>query len=85
MFTQTLMLGGGKKIKSIFRGESRVDSPTIILLLTLLFLLRALVVQWAYNKVAPRLISNLGNPRQQFQPLTFEEALIFTLLVTFLF
>lgn len=85
MFTQTLMLGGGKKIKSIFRGESRADSLTIILLLTLLFLLRALVVQWAYNKVAPRLISNLGNPRQEFQPLTFEESLIFTLLVTFLF
>jgi len=85
MFTQTLMLGGGKKIKSVLRGQSDVNSSSIMLLLIVLFILRALVVQWAYNKVAPRLISNLGNPRQQFQPLTFEEALIFTLLVTFLF
>ena len=85
MFTHAMMLGGGKKIKSVLRGQSEINQLTILLLLTLLFVLRALVVQWAYNKVAPRLISNLGNPRQQFQPLTFEEALIFTLLVTFLF
>jgi len=85
MFTQAMMLGGGKKIKSVFRGQGDINQLTILLLLIILFILRALVVQWAYNKVAPRLISNLGNPRQQFQPLTFEEALIFTLLVTFLF
>ena len=85
MFTHAMMLGGGKKIKSVFRGQGDINQLTILLLLIILFILRALVVQWAYNKVAPRLISNLGNPRQQFQPLTFEEALIFTLLVTFLF
>ena len=85
MFTHAMMLGGGKKIKSVFRGQGEINQLTILLLLIILFILRALVVQWAYNKVAPRLISNLGNPRQQFQPLTFEEALIFTLLVTFLF
>ena len=85
MFTHAMMLGGGKKIKSVLSVKSDVNSSSILLLLIVLFILRALVVQWAYNKVAPRLISNLGNPRQQFQPLTFEEALVFTLLVTFLF
>ena len=85
MFTQALMLGGGKKIKSVLRGQSDINQVTIIVLLLLLFLCRALVVQWSYNKIAPRFISNWGQSTHQFKPLSFEEALILTLLVTFLF
>ena len=79
------MMGGGKKIKEVFSGEAGPNAISIMVMLIVLFLLRALVVQFAYNKIAPKLISNWGNSTQQFKPLTFEEALMFTLLITFLF
>jgi hypothetical protein len=84
MFTQALMLGGGKRIKSALRGPNTSDQLMVVLLLVLLFVLRALVVQWAYNKVGPKLIHNMGHSTDQFRPLTYEEALVFTLLITFL-
>jgi len=85
MFNQVMMLGGGKKIKSVIRGEGGVDTLSMSALLVLFFILKVLVVQWSYNKIAPKLISNMGNSTQQFKPLTFEEALLFTLLISFLF
>jgi hypothetical protein len=85
MFNQVMMLGGGKKIKSVIRGEGGVDTLSMSALLVLFFILKVLVVQWSYNKVAPKLISNMGNSTQQFKPLTFEESLLFTLLISFLF
>ena len=84
MFTNALMLGGGSKIKSMVdKGGSM--SVSVIVALILLFLLRALVVQWAYNKVAPKIISHWSSSPSEFRPLNFNEALIFTILVTFLF
>ena len=85
MFNQVMMLGGGKKIKSVIRGEGGVDTLSMSALLVLFFILKVLVVQWSYNKIAPKLISNMGNSTQQFTPLTFEESLLFTLLISFLF
>ena len=79
------MLGGGKEIKSAIRGNVGTNKLTMIGLLVLFFILKVLVVQWSYNKIAPKIISNMGNSTQQFKPLTFEESLIFTLLITFLF
>ena len=80
------MLGGGKKIKSMLNGESGMNPLAVIAVLIVLFLLRALVVQLAYNKVAPKLISNWGHHEdKEFKPLTFEEALLFTILISFLF
>ena len=57
----------------------------VVAFLVGLFFLRALVVQLAYNSVAPRLVTNMGHQTQGFEPLTFQEALMFTLLITFLF
>ena len=79
------MLGGGKEIKSAIRGNDGTNKLTMIGLLVLFFILKVLVVQWSYNKIAPKIISNMGNSTQQFKPLTFEESLMFTLLITFLF
>ena len=80
------MLGGGKKIKSKLNGESSVNPIAVVVVLIVLFLLRALVVQLAYNKIAPKLISNWGHHEdKEFKPLTFEEALMFTILISFLF
>tara|TARA_B100000424_G_C22572026_1_gene322558 strand:+ start:256 stop:510 length:255 start_codon:yes stop_codon:yes gene_type:complete len=83
MFTNALMLGGGKKIKSMVSSGGTM-SLSVVVMLVFLFLLRALVVQWAYNKVAPKLISHWTSSPQEFRPLTFHEALLFTILVSFL-
>ena len=83
MFTNALMLGGGKKIKSMVSSGGTM-SLSVVVLLVFLFLLRALVVQWAYNKVAPKLISHWTSSPQEFRPLNFHEALLFTILVSFL-
>ena len=85
MFKDVMMLGGGKELKSAVRGGLGTNKLSMMALLVLFFVLKVLVVQWSYNKVAPKLISNWGNSTQQFKPLTFEEALMFTLLITFLF
>ena len=85
MFKDVIMLGGGKELKSAVRGGLGTNKLSMMALLVLFFVLKVLVVQWSYNKVAPKLISNWGNSTQQFKPLTFEEALLFTLLITFLF
>ena len=83
MFTNALMLGGGKKIKSMVASGGSM-SLSVVVMLVFLFLLRALVVQWAYYKVAPKLISHWTSSPQEFRPLTFHEALLFTILVSFL-
>ena len=83
MFTNALMLGGGKKIKSMVSSGGTM-SLSVVVLLVFLFLLRALVVQWAYNKVAPKLISHWSSSPPEFRPLNFHEALLFTILVSFL-
>tara|TARA_B100001121_G_C18228507_1_gene407031 strand:- start:195 stop:458 length:264 start_codon:yes stop_codon:yes gene_type:complete len=86
MLQSALMLGGGKKVKSLLNGESGMNPVAVMAVLVVLFLLRALVVQLAYNKVAPKLISNWGHHEdKEFKPLTFEEALLFTILISFLF
>ena len=83
MFTNALMIGGGSKIKSMVSSGGPM-SLSVVVLLVFLFLLRALVVQWAYNKVAPKLISHWTSSPQEFRPLNFNEALLFTILVSFL-
>ncbi len=83
MFTNALMLGGGKKIKSMVSSGGSM-SLSVVVMLVFLFLLRALVVQWAYNKVAPKLISHWSSSPPEFRPLNFHEALLFTILVSFL-
>ena len=83
MFTNALMLGGGSKIKSMVSSGGSM-SLSVVVMLVFLFLLRALVVQWAYNKVAPKLISHWSSSPPEFRPLNFHEALLFTILISFL-
>jgi hypothetical protein len=79
------MLGGGK-IKKIFAKQDKSMSvPGIVVILMVLFILRALVVQLAYNRVAPKLLSNIGRDEDEFNPLNFSEALLLTILISFLF
>ena len=85
MFKDVMMLGGGKELKSAIRGGLGTNKFGVMVMVALFFVLKVLVVQWTYNKIAPKLISNWGNSTKQFIPLTFEEALMFTLLISFLF
>ena len=88
MLSNIVMMGGGKKIKEVFSGEAGPNAVSIMVMLIVLFLLRALVVQFAYNKIAPKLIDNwrpMRDDNKEFNPLTFEEALLFTILISFLF
>lgn len=78
------MYGGAKQLKQIIKGE-KASSATMIVSLVVLFVLRVLIVQWTYNTIAPRLIGNLNQDTREFQPLTFNEALMFVLLISFLF
>tara|TARA_B100002019_G_C21011728_1_gene470346 strand:- start:432 stop:692 length:261 start_codon:yes stop_codon:yes gene_type:complete len=85
MLQSALMLGGGKKVKSLLNGESGMNPVAVMAVLVVLFLLRALVVQLAYNKIAPKIISQWNKTDNEYKPLSFEEALMFTILVSFLF
>ena len=85
MFKDVMMLGGGKEIKSAIRSGIGTNKLSVMALLVLFFILKVLVVQMAYNTIVPKLTSNFGNSTQQFKPLTFEEALMLTLLTTFLY
>ena len=85
MLSNIVMMGGGKKIKEVFSGEAGPNAISIMVMLIVLFLLRALVVQVAYNKIAPKIISQWNKTDNEYKPLSFEEALLFTILVSFLF
>ena len=85
MLSNIVMMGGGKKVKALLNGESGVNPLAVMAILIVLFLLRALVVQVAYNKIAPKIISQWNKTDKEFKPLTFEEALLFTILISFLF
>ena len=88
MLSKLVMMGGGKQIKSLLEGETGPNAVSLMVMLLVLFLLRALVVQFAYNKVAPKLISHWSSVSEndrEFRPLVFEEALLFTVLISFLF
>ena len=83
MIRDFVMYGGGKKVKNtLVTGKL---SMSIIVLLLGVYILKALVVQLSYNSVAPRLISNWGQDTSNFRQLTFQEALMFTILANFLF
>ena len=82
MLTAVQMLGGGRKLKK--RVESREPGrlPRIMIILIMLFISRALIVQLTYNKIVPKITSK---SEEEFEPLNFNEALLLTLLVSFLF
>jgi len=75
------MIGGGHKIKQMLVAP---DGSVIFILIALL-ILRAYVVQVTYNMMWPKLVRNSGSDSDRFTPLTFYEALMVTILFSFLF
>jgi hypothetical protein len=87
MIKDILMMGGGKELRKVLSSKSANYSSmvTVLITLSLVFFIRALVVQVAYNKIAPKVIEQWKGRPSTYKPLTFEESLFFILFVSFLF
>ena len=80
MLRDVVMMGGAKQLKKTVASTMVASPMTVILGLMVMFVLRAIVVQYTYNAVMPKVRSD-----ERVKPLTFTEALLFTLFVSFLF
>jgi|MDSZ01.2.fsa_nt_gb hypothetical protein len=70
---------GGKIIDKM-----NIDSTNLFIFIIFYFLIKILIVQYAYNNIAPKLINNMtGN--NNFNKLTFYEAFLFVIMANLLF
>ena len=83
MINSVIMHGGDSSIKKAIKTGK--FSGTIIAVLVIIYALKAAVVMYTYNNIAPKLISNLGQTTDEFRPLSYSEALLFTILANVLF
>jgi len=72
-----------KNMKKLLPKENPIIS--IIVGVTLVLLIRTYLVQVSYNMIWPKLTRNSGKSDRNFEPLTFNEAFLFVVLVSFLF
>tara|TARA_B100000745_G_scaffold69716_1_gene41596 strand:+ start:244 stop:471 length:228 start_codon:yes stop_codon:yes gene_type:complete len=75
------MVGGG--LKSMLPKKNK--ELYMILAGLVIILLKVFAVQWSYNLIWPKLVRNNGDDTSNFEPLTFYEAFIFVILISFLF
>ena len=75
------MVGGG--LKSMLPKKNK--ELYMILAGLVIILLKAFAVQWSYNLIWPKLVRNNGGDTSNFKSLTFYEAFIFVILISFLF
>ena len=62
------------------------ESTEIFLIVLVFFIIKAFLVQYSYNSIAPRLISNIQDKSiQNFKELSFLEASMFLILANNLF
>ena len=78
------MIGGGIKIQNMFKTTKGSDILQALLIIIVLFLLRAYIVQISYNLIWPKIVENTGGDSSNFTPLTFYESLIIVILFSFL-
>ena len=76
------MIGGGLKSVSKDMGENKQLFMFVMGILVLL--LKTYMVQWAYNKIWPKLVVNSGQDASRFVPLNFHEAFLVVILFSFL-
>jgi hypothetical protein len=77
------MIGGG--FKNMCKDFAKDSHITLFFMAVLIVLFKTLIVQWSYNQIWPVLVVNSGNSASKFKPLTFYQALLFVLLIEFLF
>ena len=78
------MIGGGQKIKNLFKGNLS-DTLYLFLILLLVLLARSYIVLVSYNLIWPKLVKNSGGDTHNFREITYYEALLIVLLFTFMF
>ena len=74
------MIGGfvkGKKMK--------IDSLQFLLVILMVFLIKAFLVQWSYNWIMPKLIYNINGKQDNFRQLSYMESIIVVILFNNLF
>ena len=74
------MIGGfvkGKKMK--------IDSLQFFLVILVVFLIKAWLVQWSYNRIMPKLVYNINGKQGDFRRLSYMEAIIVVILFNNLF
>ena len=74
------MIGGLVKINKL-----KMDSLQFFLVLLVVFLIKSWLVQWSYNTIMPKLISNMTGNQRNFRQLSYLEAIIVVILFNNLF
>ena len=61
------------------------DNVNMLLFVFVIFFIKVYLVQFSYNFVAPKLISDFGNEKKQIEPMTFTQAIFLVILFNNLF
>lgn len=74
------MIGGLVKTTKL-----KIDSLHFFLVILFVFFIKSFLVQWSYNSVMPKLISNMTGTDRNFRRLTYLEAIVVVILFNNLF
>ena len=74
------MIGGLVKTSKL-----KIDSLQFFLVILVVFLIKSWLVQWSYNTVMPKLISNMTGTDRNFRRLSYLEAIVVVILFNNLF
>ena len=73
------LMGGSTKN---FTPEGNIQT---FLFVFIIFFIKVYLVQFSYNYVAPKLMTDFGNKDKQFEPMTFTQAIFLVILANNLF
>lgn len=74
------MIGGLVKTSKL-----KIDSLQFFLVILVVFLIKSWLVQWSYNTIMPKLISNITGTDRNFRRLSYLEAIVVVILFNNLF
>ena len=74
------MIGGLVKTSKL-----KIDSLQFFLVILVVFLIKSWLVQWSYNTIMPKLISNMTGTDKNFRRLSYLEAIVVVILFNNLF
>jgi hypothetical protein len=80
------MIGGGleKASKEVTKRMGGNGQLYMFFLGVLMLILKTLMIQWAYNRIWPKLMVNSGQNIDNFEPLNFNESLLVVILFMFI-
>lgn len=71
-------------LEKIFQKKTSTIASFVIVFFIIL-LVKSFIIQMIYNTLGPKLIRNFGDDTFNFEQLTYSEAILMTILCTFLF